>query len=106
MWREGGSFASHCWSISSLQQDQEEENLRHDLLVMFHKEEELEKERENIGERSARKMLGDESFTNNSLLGFSQGGDLQLTNTGRNFLEQWPLLMLQGPSKRMQAIIP
>jgi hypothetical protein len=48
--RGGGSFAFHWWSRSSDEEEnnEEEENLRHDLLDLFHREETLQREREEI----------------------------------------------------------
>lgn len=77
----------------------EEENLRHDLLDPFHREETLQKEREETAGRLARKILGgndDELTCTEGAFGSSEEGDkLQLTDAGRKFLDDWPLCVLQ-----------
>jgi hypothetical protein len=96
--RGGGSFALHWWSRSSDEEEnnEEEENLRHDLLDLFHREETLQREREEIAGRLARKILGGNDEIHTGRFGLSEEGDkLQLTDAGRKFLDDWPLRVLQ-----------
>ena len=108
--RGEGSFALHWWSRSSDEEEnnEEEENLRHDLLDLFHREETLQREREEIAGRLARKILGgnDDEFTQGALAcprrGTSCNSQMQAANSSTIGL----FVFCNGCSKRMQAIIP